>query len=265
MRISAVSNRFALRGEKTAMAFLLIFLSVGPGAKAEVITSRYALGVAGMSVGDAIVRTTLSANRYKVAVSADAGVLFFNVKVQGEAAGSRSGAKLKPEHFRMVTSGMEDSAIEIRFTGASATSANISPPLPPSELNNRVPFTEEHFKGVLDPLSALLLTSLKPSPTTANPCSDVLPVFTGFTRFDVSLRPQPANTRSAAAIATCQVHYHAIAGHPRSASNGLRNLKLEIDFQRLTKPHLWVLQHLAIPTTIGTVTVDRAETAVSGS
>jgi hypothetical protein len=57
----------------------------------------------------------LSAKRYKVAVSADFGVLFINEKIRGEPSGSRIGAKLVPEHFSMTMSGGEDRAVEFHF------------------------------------------------------------------------------------------------------------------------------------------------------
>jgi hypothetical protein len=246
-----------------SLAILIASLAFCSGARAEVIVSRYAVSLSGLHLGDAILHTTLSAERYKVAVSADVGILLLNINVRGEASGTRTGAKLSPDRFRMVMSGGEDSAVDIHFADSAATSAKITPPLPARVLNNRVPLTEAHLRDVLDPLSALLVASLR-SPSSANPCHDVLPIFTGYARFDVSLRPKAAGeARGESNVVTCQVRYVAIAGHPRSGGNSAsapQNLQLEIDFKRLSRPHLWLLQHLSLPTPMGTVTVDRAET-----
>jgi hypothetical protein len=229
-----------------------------------VVVSRYSVSLAGFSLGDAILRTTLSAQHYKVAVSADVGALFVNVKLQGEASGSRAGGKLTPDRFRMAMSGSEEGAVDIRFEGTAATSAKITPPLPAKALNNRVPFTEAHLKGVLDPLSALLVMSIGSTSSSANPCHNVLPVFTGYARFDVSLHPKSAReAQSEPTVVTCQVHYVAIAGHARSGA-AAKDMKLEIDFKRLSKPRVWLLQHMSLPTPMGNVNVDRAETAISG-
>jgi hypothetical protein len=256
---SKQSLRIPCRGRIAVLVASFAFCS---SANAEVFVSRYDVSVAGLHLGDAILYTSLSAQHYKVAVSADVGILFINQKVQGEASGSRAGAKLIPDHFRMVMSGTEDNAVDIRFAGSAAKSAKITPPLSAKLLNNRVPLTDAHLQGVLDPLSALLVTSLSSSSSSSDPCHDVLPIFTGYARFDVNLRPKPAGeAHRDSTVVTCQIHYVAIAGHPRSGgANGPQNLKLEIDFKRLSRPHVWVLQHLSLPTPIGTVTVDRAET-----
>ncbi len=258
----AIACRFTL----AALGFSLL---CGSAAQAEVLVSRYAISLAGMYLGDAIVHTTLSAQHYKVAVSADVGVLFINRKLQGEVSGTRSGEKLAPEHFRMVMTGdEEDNAVDIRFSEKAVPVAKITPPPPARQVNNRVPLTEAHLKGVLDPLSALLAASLKSKAGSNNPCHDVLPVFTGFARIDVSLHPKPEGEESReTGMVTCDVHYAAIAGHPKSGgSEGLpRTMRLEIVLKRIAKPRLWLLENLSFPTPVGTVTVQRAETRISGN
>ena len=248
-----------------ALAALLAPLAFFSSAKAEVIVSRYYVSLAGMNLGGAIVHTALSEKRYKVAISADVGAVFINERVQGEATGSRAGAKLTPEHFTMVMSGSEDRAVEIHFAGSAPKSTKITPPLPP-ELASRRPPKEGDLRGVLDPFSALLSASLKLSPS-GNPCNGVLPIYLGQARFDVSLHPMPKAGAQSASIVTCQARYAMAAGAAPAGGGyaGAQYLKPEVIFVRLSKPNLWLLQRLSLPTPFGTVIVDRAETAVSGS
>jgi hypothetical protein len=247
---------------RVTLAALLFSIASGSTAWAEVIVSRYDVSLAGLHLGDAILHTTLSPQHYKVAVSADVGILFVNRSFRGEASGSRAGAKLTPDHFRMVMSGGDDNAVDINFAEDSAPVAKITPPISARQLHNSVPLTEAHLRGVLDPLSALLLASLRSPSASGNPCHDVLPVFTGYARIDVSLHPAHGrDTEGGSSVVTCEVRYVSIAGHPRSGAHGRpQDFKLEIDFKRLSKPRLWLLQHLSLPTPIGTVTVERTET-----
>ena len=120
-------------------------------AQAEVFISRYSVSLAGVHIGDAILRTSLEAKTYKVAVSADFSVMLVNTRIAGEASGSRAGAKLAPDHFRMITTGGEESAVETNFAGSRANAK-----------------AAQHLRGLLDPLSALLVTSLKPGAASSS-------------------------------------------------------------------------------------------------
>jgi hypothetical protein len=248
----SVGNETASR-RKTALAVLLITLAFCSSGRAEVLDSRYTVKLDGLRVGEAILHTTLDANRYKVAVSADVGVLLVNTNIRAEASGSRTGAKLKPERFQLVLSGAEEGAVGVNFAGLAAAGAK----------------TPSHLRGVLDPLTALLLTSLKPSSPSKNPCNNVLRIYTGHDRFDLSLRPKPSSEMQREPIVvTCQVQYSATAGDPQAAGNGAggsQNLDWEMGFMKLSKPQFWLPEHLSLPTRKGMVTIDRTETAISGS
>jgi hypothetical protein len=237
---------------KITLAVLLVTFAFCSSARAEVIVSRYTVNLGGLPIGDAILRTTLGANSYKVAVSADVGLLLMNTRIQGEASGSRSGAKLTPKHFQIATSGAEVGTVDVNFAGFAAASAK----------------TPSRMRGVLDPLTALLLTSLKPSSASNNPCGNVLKIFTGHARFDLGLRPKASSeAQREPTIVTCQAQFVSSAGEPQAAGNGAggqQNLDLEIGFMRLSKPHFWLPEHLSLPTPKGTVTLDRAETKISG-
>jgi hypothetical protein len=192
------------------------------------------VSLAGVRVGDAILHTTLSAKRYKVTVSADVGALLLNTKIQGEALGSRAGAKLTPEHFRMVASGGEEGSVDTHFAGA-AGAAKVPPQL----------------QGVFDPLSALLVTSLRPVSPPAHPCHSVLPILMGRARFNLRLQPKPA-TEAPATIVICQAD-----------DTGQQAPPMEIAFMRLLKPQFWLVEHVSFETPNGTMTIGRVETAVS--
>ena len=63
---------------------------------------------------------------------------------------------------------------------------------------------------------------------------------------------------------TCRVQF---ASSTASAANGrqLQTVQWEVNFQKLNKPQLWLVEQVSLPTDLGTVTINRVETAVSGS
>jgi hypothetical protein len=210
-------------------------------AGAEVLASRYAVSLSGVRIGEAIVHTTVDAKRYKVEVSADVGSLLNNTRVQGEASGSRSGPKLTPDRFHLVTSDGKESAVDF----AAARSAK----------------ADAQLRGLLDPLSALLAASLRPSSASAAPCDKVLPIIMSRVRFDASLHPAASDAQRDPRLVVCRISFSAIG----NGGSGLQNIQWEVGFQKLTKPSLWLVEQLSLPTDMGMVTIVRVETAISGS
>jgi hypothetical protein len=235
-----VDNAKALVGALMCAAFFC------GGANADVLASRYQVNLAGVRIGEAIVRATLDAKTYKVTVSADVGPLLNNTRVEGEASGARAGAKLTPAHYRLVTSDGQNSAIDF---AKAEKSEKVNPIL----------------KGVLDPLSALLGASLRPVSASGAPCDNVLPVFMSRNRFDVSLSPVTGEERRDPRISTCQVRFAVTATAAGAIPATVENVQWEVGFQKLAKPNFWLVETLSLPSDMGTVTIERVETAISGS
>jgi hypothetical protein len=226
---------------------LTLFASVAfcAQAQAELLVSRYAVSLGGVRMGEAILHATIDAKRYKVEISADVGTLLNNTKVQGEASGSRTGQKLTPERYKLVMSDGQESSVD--FAASTAAGAN-----PGSSL-----------KGVLDPLSALLAASIRPTAASPTPCDKVLTILMSRAKIDASLNPSQEEQQDPRLV-TCRVHF---APNANSAANGrrLQNIQWEVNFQKLNKPQLWLVEQVSLPTDLGTVTINRVETAVSGS
>jgi hypothetical protein len=254
MRLKSKQNRdnaraAAKRSASGGMRILAILLApwiFGGSASAEILLSRYAVSLDGLHIGDAVLRTALEAKRYKVAVTADIGMLLASTQIQGVATGARAGAKLTPEHFQIVRTGGDEGAIEVNFATSAAAAENGA----------------ARLKGVFDPLSALLSASLKPASPSNHPCDGVLPIFTGRERFDLKLRPKAAD---GAQVGRTFVICQATAGAPQPGGTGKPPLNWEIVLQKVSKPHFWLVERISLPTPKGVVTIDRAETSISGS
>ncbi len=221
-------------------AIVLVSLS----ARAEVLVSRYNVSVDGIPAGDAVLRITFDAKRYEVAVSADVGTILESTKMQGTASGVRAGAKITPERFQLAVSGGEQGTLEVNFKGEDG---------PGETINTRM-------RGVFDPLSALLATSLKPHAPSSNPCNHVLPIFTGRARFDLKLHPKlGGQVQSEPPVVVCEADYAALPGEP------FQNIGIEVVFSKVSKPAFWLVERISLPTTKGTVTIEHTGTSISDS
>jgi len=91
------------------------------------------------------------------------------------------------------------------------------PPLEPSP--ERVPLTEAHRKGVVDPMSAVLMpVAGKGELVTPEACKRKLAIFDGRTRVDIDLVYKrmdhvKADKGYQGPVVVCQVLYRPIAGH----------------------------------------------------
>jgi hypothetical protein len=239
---------FAVRARgklgKVALAGLLTLVCGCVTASAEVLVSRYAVKLDGLHIGDGTLHTDMAANRYKVQVSANFGMLLISTEIQGKASGTRSGATLTPEHFQMVTSGSDEDTMKVDFSkaaGASAGGAQRSP-------------------GALDPLSALLVASYKPQPQSNPPCDTMLPIFTGRDRYVLEVQPLPAGTEKAeSGLKLCQI----TLSQPFAGGTKLRQFKWKIAFTRSAKRHFWLVERVALPTKMGMLTIERTGTSMS--
>ena len=227
------------------LAILIASVAFCAQAQAELLVSRYAVSLGGVPMGEAILHATIDAKHYKVEITADVGTLLNNTKVQGEASGSRTGPKLTPERYKMVMSDGQESSVD--FAASAAPGAKTASPL----------------RGVLDPLSALLAASIRPASESATPCDKVLTILMSRAKIDASLHPAAEEQRDPRLV-SCRVNF---APNANSSVNGaqLQNIQWEVNFQKLNKPQLWLVEQVSLPTDLGTVTINRVETAISGS
>ncbi len=231
--------------KKNTLAAVLAFCAISSPAAAEVFLSRYSVSVDGLRVGDVTTQTVLDAKRYKVGIFADVGVLLSSTQIRGEASGIRSGAKLTPEHFQIAMSGGDQGTVDVNFANSAAAAENGG----------------ARLRGFFDPLSALLAASLKPASPSNQPCNMQIRVFTGRERLNLSLHPKPMD---AAPGEVTRVFCQAILSPADGATTAREKLNWEIMFTKVPKPHFWLVEHISFPAQEKTVTIDRAETSISG-
>jgi hypothetical protein len=146
------------------------------------------------------------------------------VKLVSNGSGT-TGSKGTLQGAGVVSSGYVASMIsdkkadEVRMTmGGGAVKTYVAvPPLEPSP--ERVPLTEAHRKGVVDPMSAGLMPVVgKGDLVTPEACKRKLAIFDGRTRVDIDLVYKrmdhvKADKGYQGPVVVCQVLYRPIAGH----------------------------------------------------
>ena len=204
----------------------LALLASGAAARADGrLDARYRMSVAGIAIGNSEINVVIGDAAYTASASGRASGLL-RMLVTGEGTVSARGAivdgRLVPTHFTSRTAGDDETAkVAMAFDGGDVTQLTAET----SDLGaGRVPVTAEHRKGVIDPLSALLIPIAGSDDViAATACQRTLPVFDGRRRYDLALTFKrivnvKANAGYAGPAVMCGIAFRAIAGHrPDSA------------------------------------------------
>lgn len=239
-----------------ALFGLIAAATAGPTQATREGRAAFDLTIAGIPIGDASLRVALREDRYVIDADADFGFLFWGGTGAARAEGGVVDGALRPSRYSLAYEGVtRPGRVDIEFDGARAVRWDREPPIPERFAEGRLPVTDAHLAGVLDPLSALVI----PAPADVAPqalCRRVLPVFSGYTRFD--LRLISARGVEDGAVA-CETRYAAVAGH-REDSRGVRRMRrpdaLRIALAPIA-PGAWGPHRVAVSTRFGTLEVTR--------
>jgi len=242
-------------------------------SRAETLKVAYGISLVGLPLGSADLSTTLDGSKYKVDVGAKltglAGLL-----VGGKGAASASGAvpgpQPLPSNFAVTSrSGKEERTVRMGLNGGNVAALDIEPPL--EEKPDRVPLKEGHKRGVVDPVSALLMPATAAgTPTDPANCNRTLPVFDGAARFDVVLTYGETKTVEKPGyrgpVLVCNARYVPIAGH-RSLRPSTKFMEDNRDMQVWLAPvqgtRLLVPLRISVRTMIGMSVIEASQWAVS--
>lgn len=237
--------------------------SINGALSAETINHHYAVELMGLPIGRAIIEVSLEPKRYAAKARANVGWLGLERRIESVVSGGRAGSKLRPDAFRMVIAGGTPTTVAIKFNGQSPARYTINPPVDAASLRDRVPITDGLLKGVVDPLSALISTSLAADRDPARLCRAQTSVFIGFARFDVRLEPTARGAAEASPdFVTCRVFYKPVAGHPSEREeqrhDGPRPTA-NVTFQWIDRDRIWAVSRISMPLKLGSVTVQRVD------
>ncbi|MGE3245657.1 MAG: DUF3108 domain-containing protein [Beijerinckiaceae bacterium] len=243
-------------------------------AQAEGLVARYSVNLMGFSLGDATLTGKFGPDAYSVQAYAKLSGLAQAVTGAKGAARSSGGirnGKLAPSGYATTSSNSRETrTVRMGMAAGNVRAVHISPPIP--DRPGRVPLNASHQRNIIDPLSALVF------PAAANAaldgqsaCNRRLPVFDGYTRFDVTLRY--AGTRMVNAkgyrgqVFVCKARYTPIAGHrpDRQATKFMvSNNKMEVWLAPMQKAHAFAPFRIAVNTMAGMLEIKARSFVMAG-
>ena len=210
------------------MAALAVAIA-GLGAQAARADSRldahYTISVAGIAIGKSDVNVVVGGAEYTSSANGRASGML-RVVVSGEGSVSTRGTvvdgRLVPASFSSnTTRDDEKAAVKMTLDRGDVKDLTAETSAPGED---RVPVTAEHRKGIVDPLTALLVrVDGAGDVVAAEACRRTLPIFDGRRRFDLALsfkriEQVKAGKGYAGPAVVCAVAFKPLAGHrPGSA------------------------------------------------
>lgn len=211
--------------------------------------ARYRLSIAGIPIGSAALSVSVNDGRYTIDGTADFGFLFWGGRGGARTEGLASPHSWTPVRYRLTYEGTRrPGGMEIDFENGKAVRFHSFPPPPDDVMEGRIALTDAHLRGVLDPLTALVVPA-GPGADAESVCNRLLPVFSGFTRFDLEL----TGARDAEPGIGCSARYVPVAGH-RPDSRSVERMTQPGAFEIALAPlvtHAWAPTRVAVQTRFG--------------
>ena len=218
---------------------------------------HYAVEINGFDVGSFEYESQAEQQSYSLTGSAHLSILLGAFTWEGETRSSGTIAgEVKPASFSFdFKSSLKTGSTSFAFADDAVTSITQQPP--PVANPEAIPLREDHLKGVIDPLTALMVLS-RGSPS--NPCHRRIAIFDGRERFDLvfsykgEVRISELTASGQPVIALlCKVRYLPIAGHKVDADTQFMaaNEGIEVALRPFPAANLYVPYSITIPTRVG--------------
>jgi uncharacterized protein DUF3108 len=257
----------------------VLALSIGltPGfAEAAGLTAEYDIWLGGLPIGTASVDAKIEAEQYRVDLRARltglAGVLTGG-KGGAVAAGLLSGQRAVPSSFSAIASSSDNTrTLRMALSSGNIRAIEINPPLEDWVRPDRIPVAEAHKRGVVDPLSALVVPAIARD-GEASVCNRSLPVFDGATRFNIVLSYAGSKTVAKdggyhGRVAVCAARYVPIAGHRplRSITRFMQeNQDMEAWMAPVPGTNVYMPYRISVKTLVGTTVVEASRFQSEGA
>ena len=255
------------------VAVPLIGATPWPAPAQGKLEARYTTTLAGIPIGRGTWTVEIRDRHYSAAADGRVvGLMRAITRGDGTASaqGGMAGGRLQPEVYAALTA-YDRRSSEVRITLSSGTVTDlVAEPVPPSP--DRVPLTEAHRHGVVDPMSAALI-GMPGDGEVLSPevCRRTLPIFDGYQRFDLALAfKRMEETRAQLGyqgpVVVCSVAYRPIAGH-RPARYAIQYLMeqrdIEISFAPIAGTRVLAAFRMYVPTPIGPAVLQATQFSIA--
>jgi Protein of unknown function (DUF3108) len=259
-----LAARFAL-----PLAAIVAAAGFSGAADADVLHASYRVSLIGLPIGAVNLSAQLSPTSYAIAGDArmtGLAKLFGNARGASTGNGAIVAGHVSPETFATTAASSQMTrTIRMALAGNAVTGIDIAPPF--EDKPDRVPLGPHDEQNVVDPVGAIVI----PAPATGSmespsACNRKIPIFDGYTRFDVDLTYVGERSVKAKGydgpVAVCAIRYVPISGHrsERPATKFMADNKdLEVWLAPIERDHLWIPFRVSARTMIGTTVIEASE------
>ena len=262
-------RRLALRATRRLGVSVVVLSLATVGARADMLRATYNVSLIGLPIGVASVNATLTRNSYAIDATAKLSGLATMVS-RSRGASTGKGAivdnHIVPATFATTASNSSMTrTIRMSLAANAVTGVDISPPF--EDKPDRVPLSDKDKQGIVDPIGAFVIPAPAKGPLVGPAsCDRTIPVFDGYTRFDVDLTYVGQREVSAKGykgpVAVCSVRYVPIAGHRRDrpATKFMADNKdLEVWLAPVESARVLLPFRVSARTMIGTTVIEASE------
>jgi Protein of unknown function (DUF3108) len=244
-------------------------------AQADSFMATYSVSLIGLPIGVARIAADLSPTRYRIEATAKlSGLATIVSNSRGAANGSGAivAGRIAPIGYATTASNSSlTRTVRMSLSGNSVTGIEISPPF--EDKPDRVPLTDKDKHGVIDPVGAFVIPVAGDAPLVGPAaCNRTIPIFDGYTRFNISLTyVGQRNVEAkgyAGPVAVCSARYQPIAGHrpDRPATKFMiENKDLEVWLAPIESARVLMPYRLSVRTMVGTTVVEASEFRVAAA
>jgi len=232
------------------------------------VRALYQIDFNGFNVGTFEFQSQAESESYTLAANARLSILLGAFTWSGETRsfGTIVNQAPQPASFTFdFQSNLRAGSTRLGFADGAVTDISNLPPAAATQ--PIIPVREHHLKGVVDPLSAIMVLSHAAS---ADPCDRRIPIFDGKERFDLLLsrkgemRVTEQSPSGQPAVAyVCRVRYLPIAGHKIDSETKYMaaNDAIEVALRPVPSANVLVPYQISVPTMAGSavITAKRVE------
>ncbi|WP_297583542.1 DUF3108 domain-containing protein [Roseibium sp.] len=262
-------------GRLVALPMIAGALLISPAeAKKSSVGGLYSISVAGFKIGRGTLSLVMQGNAYSAKVSvepAGIGTLFTTGKGGAEASGWLVGSKVVPSKYRMASHASNlDFYVNLVQGSRNIRSAEVAPQFKPNP--ERVKVTRRHKRNAIDPLSAALMPVGRAKDSLGpKACSRKLPIFDGWTRFDIKLSYQGTKEVSGRGydgqVVVCKAKWVPVAGHRPSKESVkfMAKADMEVWIAPMGRDNVLVPYRIAVDTKNGRLLVEVSKLNIDGA
>jgi hypothetical protein len=234
------------------------------------LEAQYVASLAGILIGKGVWVVDVNDDQYTATASGKTtGLMQVFAGGQGSAAGRGSvngGKPVSSSFAATIRSEKRTDEVRMAVLGGNVKEYSALPPWPP--VPDRVPVTEAHRRGIVDPMSAWLMpVAGNGDPVRPEACQRTLSVFDGRGRFDLTLSfKRMDRVRSERGyegpVVVCAVRYQPVSGH-RPNRAAIRYLveqrEIEVALAPLGGTRILVPYRITVPTMLGPAVLEATQ------